>query len=219
MTVSDEVTAILQEINEELKHDQQLAFFKRHMNKILGGIGVVVAFILIYSSWYARKQRHMEDITNTLINLSYSPATKSDLLLQELIEEAPAELKPILLIIKSGKQMILGEFSVENLTPLLELSQKSGVDIVWKDLALLIYASYPVDDAESLIKLLEPLTQENRPFPFMAMELIGMMKEGSGKHEEALEIFDKIINHKNAPKTLKNRISIIANYIRNSGRK
>ncbi|MDR3180143.1 MAG: hypothetical protein LBT70_04590 [Holosporaceae bacterium] len=217
--MSDEVTTILQEINEELKHDRQLAFFKKHMNKILGGIGLVVAFILIYSSWYMRKQKHMEEITNALISLSHSPAEKNYLLLQELLEEAPAELKPILLIIKSGKQMMMREFSVENLTPLLELSQKSGVDIVWRDLALLIYASYPVDDHENLIKLLEPLTQENRPFSFMALELIGMMKENSGKREEALEIFDKIINHKNAPKTLKNRISIVSNYIRNSGGK
>ncbi|MDR2681714.1 MAG: hypothetical protein LBB29_01545 [Holosporaceae bacterium] len=214
--MSDEITSILQEINEELKHDQQLAFFKKRMKKILWGIGLIVAFILAYSSWYTRRQRHMEDITNALISLSQAPGTKNDLLLQELLDNAPAELKPILLIIKSGKQMMRGEFSEENLTPLLELSRKSGVDIIWKDLAILIYASYPVGDPEELIKLLDPLTQENRPFHFMALELIGMIKENNGKHDEALEIFNKIINHKNAPDTLKNRISIISNYIRNT---
>lgn len=216
--MSNEIVSILDEINEELKHDQQMAFFKKHATPIISGIIAVVVFILAYSSWHARRHKHMEDITNALITINQSPGVKSNLLLQELIDDAPAELKPILMIIKSGRQLAMGEFSEEVLNPLLELSAKSGVDIIWKDLALLIYASYPMKNSDDLLGMLEPLAAEGRPFRFMALELIGMIKENDGKHVEALEVFDKIVSNDDAPKTQKNRISIVSNYIRNMGK-
>ncbi|GHU16217.1 hypothetical protein FACS189472_00760 [Alphaproteobacteria bacterium] len=214
--MSNEITSILEEINEELKHDQQMAFFKKHSTPILVGIIAIVVFILAYSTWHTRRQKHMEDITTALISINQSPGVKSDLLLQELIDRAPGELKPILMVIKSGKQLSLGEFSLDIVSPLLELQTRSGVDIIWKDLALLVYASYPLKSSDELIKMLEPLTAEDRPFRFTALELIGMINENDGKHTEALEVFDKIVNDKSVPRTQKNRISIVSNYIRNS---
>jgi hypothetical protein len=213
--VSNEDVSIIEEINEELKNDQQMAFLKKHSNTILGAIAVIVVGIVIYSSLHERKKRDMEDITNALLSIVQNPESKSDVTISKLLDEAPAELRPILTIMKSGKKLITGEFTDENLRPLLDLSNRHGVDIVWKDLALLIYASYPTKSPSDLIKLLEPLTANDRPFRFTAIEFTGMLYESESKHDKALECFDKIIKDKEAPKTLKDRISVLANYIKN----
>jgi hypothetical protein len=90
-----------------------------------------------------RKKKERWKISRThFFDMVGNPHSK-DAVIAKLLEEAPAELRPILIILKSGKKLAVGDFAEENLKPLLELSNRHGVDIVWKDLALLIYASYP----------------------------------------------------------------------------
>jgi hypothetical protein len=217
VSVSSEEHSILEEIDEELQHDKQMQLLKRHKKPILYTVVVIAVSILAYSSWYIRKQKHLEDITNALMSIGIS--TKNNLLLKELAEEAPVELKPLLMIMRSGGQMMAGEFAEENLVPLLELSSRPGVDIIWRDLALLIYATYPVKTSIELVRLLEPLTGDDRPFRFMAMELIGTIQEYEGNHTAALEIFDNILSHKNVPESIKCRITMLSSYIRNKEEK
>ncbi|MDR1362020.1 MAG: hypothetical protein LBJ16_02285 [Holosporaceae bacterium] len=215
--MSNEEVSLLEEINEELQHDRQMMFFKKHKEPILYGIAVIAVGILTYSSWYIRKQRHLEDMTNALMSIGVG--TNNSLMLEKLADDAPMELKPILMIMKSGGEMMASNFSSENLAPLLELANRSGVDIIWQDLALLVYASYPVKAPDELIRLLSPLTGDDRPFRFTAMELIGVIKEQNGEHDAALEIFSKIIERKDVPETLKRRISMMSSYIKNSREK
>ncbi|MDR2794734.1 MAG: hypothetical protein LBB12_03085 [Holosporaceae bacterium] len=56
------------------------------------------------------------------------------------------------------------------------------------------------------MKLLEPLTGDDRPFRFTAMEFIGMLYENEGNHDKALKYLDMIIN-KEVSKTLKRRVT------------
>jgi hypothetical protein len=214
--VSNEDLSIIDEINEELKNDRQMEFLKKHKNTILSTVAVFVIGIVIYSSWHERKKTSMRDITNVLLGVIQNSGTKNSAKLTKLLESAPAELRPILLIMRSGERLAVGDFAEQNLKPLLELSQKHGVDLVWKDLALIIYASYPTQAPEELIRLLEPLTKDDRPFRFTALEITGMIYENENKHKEAIECFEKINNNDEAPQTLKKRISILINYIKNN---
>jgi hypothetical protein len=134
-------------------------------------------------------------------------------LLSGLLEDAPAELKPILQIIKSGELMVRREFDKKHLQPLLDLSTKHGVHIIWKDLALIIYASYPTDTPENLIKILEPLINDDRPFKLTALELIAMIYENKGAHDKAKELLSKIIKHAEVSEKQKSRASILLNHI------
>lgn len=212
--VSNENLSIIEEINQELKNDKQLEFFKRNKSKILSVITAIVIGIIAYSSWYERKKKNMEDISNALLEMIQNPIDQNNMTLSKLLEEAPVELKPILAIMKSGKELSVGDFAEENLQPLLDLSQKRGVDLIWKDLALLIYASYPTKPSDELIKLLEPLVNNERPFKFSALEIMGMIYENEGKHEEAIKCFYKVLNSNDAPKSLKERVEMLLTYIK-----
>jgi hypothetical protein len=97
----------------------------------------------------------------------------------------------------------------------LELSQKHGADQIWKDLGLIIYASYPVRSSADLQALLKPLTEQDRPFRFTALELSAMYSVNEKKYEEALESLGKILDAPDAPKTMKERIAILTEHIKN----
>ncbi|MBR1734971.1 MAG: hypothetical protein IJ730_05950 [Alphaproteobacteria bacterium] len=217
MNNNDESLAIFEEINEELKKDKIYEFFRDNMKIITSILGAVLIGIIIYSNWYNHQLRKREDITNALLTVVQNPSSKNILLLEKLQESAPAELRPILMIMKSGKQLMLGNGETnENLKMLLNLCNKRGVDIIWKDLAMLIYTSYASDKSyDELIKMLEPLTQKKRPFRFSAMEMIAMIQSESGRNKEAVEYLEKIVKDKEAPKSMQERLSILLQYMKN----
>jgi hypothetical protein len=214
--VADEVSSIIEEINEELKNDQLFAFFKKHKNAIGTAIAVAVVGIYAHSTWHSRKNEQLQEISNALLDeLQFSDDSKS-LLIEKLAEDAPSELKPLLLIMKSGKKLHNCRDMIENAEALMALTQKRGVDQVWKDLAIIVCASYRLKPVEELIKMLEPLTEKGRPFRFTAMEFIAMNYNNAGNREKALENLNKIRDDNEAPRSLKKRVSMLLNYIKNN---
>jgi hypothetical protein len=214
--VSEEINSIIDEINEELKNDQLLAFLKKHKDLIIATVVIIVIGILAYSSWYSRRKQQMAEITNTLVEVLQSPTAERHIIMDKMIEDAPSELIPILTILKLGRNLSRLKDVVENSGALLELSKKRGIDIVWKDLATIIYVSYGLKTAGELIELLHPLTNDGRPFRFIALEFTAMNYEKLGNHEKAKEILKQIIASSEAPKTLKKRVSILLSHIKNN---
>ncbi|MDR1375298.1 MAG: hypothetical protein LBJ45_00595 [Holosporaceae bacterium] len=209
-----EENSIINEINEELKNEQLWEFFSKYRRSIFAFLVVAVLGIIVYSSWYNRKNTKMEEITTALVNILRAPTQKNEVIIGGLMENAPAEVKPILAIMKSGRKLSQLENVTENLDALLELSKKHGVDLIWKDLALIIYASHS-PSLDVSIKLLEPLTVEGRPFRFTALEMSATIHENMGRRQEALENFQKIIDSREAPNSLKRRIATLSNHLKN----
>ncbi|MDR2766231.1 MAG: hypothetical protein LBB63_02080 [Holosporaceae bacterium] len=208
-----EDVSIFEEINEELKNDRLFAFFKANRNAILTVVGLGALLIVVFSSWHMRKNAQMERITTALINVIQSPTQRNEIAIAGLLENAPAELKPLLIIMKYGKKLSGKKEIQQSLDALLDLSKRRGVDVIWGDLALLIYATYCVQPTEKILKMLEPLAKAGRPFRFTALELMAVICEKSGDHAKALEFFKKITSDANAPASLKSRVAILSGYI------
>lgn len=211
--------AMFEEINEELKHDQMVAFVRQNLKMIISILVTIILGIIIYSTWQDRQKRKMEDITNALLTVVQNPSSKDERMLGKLLESAPAELRPVLMLMKSGKQLMMGESAEKTLQLILDLSNRRGVDIIWRDLAVLIYASYSTKSSQELVKMLEPLTEEKRPFRFSAMEFIAMAYINDGKGETAVEYLEKILNNNEAPKSMRERITILSQYVKSELKK
>ena len=67
--------------------------------------------------------------------------------------------------------------------------------------------------------MLEPLTEEKRPFRFSAMEFIAMAYINDGKGETAVEYLEKILNNNEAPKSMRERITILSQYVKSELKK
>ena len=210
---------MFEEINEELKHDQMVAFVRQNLKMIASILVTVILGIIIYSTWQDRQKRKMEDITNALLTVVQNPSSKDERMLGKLLESAPAELRPVLMLMKSGKQLMMGESAEKTLQPILDLSNRRGVDIIWRDLAVLIYASYSTKSSQELVKMLETLKEEKRPFRFSAMEFIAMAYINDGKGETAVEYLEKILNNNEAPKSMRERITILSQYVKSELKK
>ncbi|MBE6447508.1 MAG: hypothetical protein E7015_03435 [Alphaproteobacteria bacterium] len=211
-----EENSIFDEINEELKHDEMVAFFKRHDRAISWTIVLVVLGIVLYSLWSSQKKERLEVTTTSLFHELYTSGKRSDASLDNLAKNAPAEIVPLIKIIKSGRKLMSGEDIKDHAEYLLKLYYMNGVDIVWKDLAMLVFCSYKIEASERLLERLKPLAEEGRPFRYSALEQIAIIRDSMKDYEKALEALDTIISAKDAPQSMKDRITKIRNYLRNN---
>ena len=214
--MATEDVSIFKEIEEELKEDATYAFLKKHAKAIGAGLAVVAMCILAYASWHSRRNQRMESITTALVNILRTPAlNKHDMELEGMSQDAPAELKPILSIMKHGRKLSNAQETFKHAEELLAFAQKAGVDLVWRDLAMIIYTSYKLDSSEKLIASLMQLTAEDRPFRLSAIEMIASIYEEEGNIERACEYLKQIVDDVSAPDTMKARISRQLNYLKN----
>ncbi|MCR4623401.1 MAG: hypothetical protein K5780_01960 [Alphaproteobacteria bacterium] len=217
-----EENSIFDEINEELKHDEVLKFLKKHQNVISWVVILMIAGIIGHSAWYSNKKKQLEIATVSLQDEIYSSAMKSEAgikknkaALENLIKNAPSELVPLISLIKTGREITTAADKQKSAKLLLELSEKRGVDVVWRDLAALMYISYKLESNDKLLERLEKLAKGDRPFRFTAMEKIAMIHAEKKEYNKAVEVLKKITDNKEAPDSMKKRITKVINYIEN----
>lgn len=216
---NNEDQAILDEITEELKRDQFVKFVKRYQTPISVLVLASIAGIVIYTSWKNRTLRELEDTTYSLVDALAVNSNKTDIVLTSMAENAPAKIRPIIEIIKNGAA--LRNEKDENkkkvvLQSLLDLANQNEIDIVWKDLAVLVYASAAPVVHLSLSKVcdkLAPLTNEGRPFRLSALELLGVLYMNAGDGIKAKSYFEKILTEKGVSEMMKTRVALYKNRI------
>ena len=222
-----EENSIFDEINEELKHDEILKFFKEHKNTVSWIIVLLVAGIVGHSMWYSDKRKRMEIATTGLYNEIYSSALKNEAnkneanekktkaTLENLVQNAPSELIPLISLIKTGREIGSSEETEKVAKQLLELSEKKDVDVIWRDLAILMYISYKLESGDKQLERLDKLTGEDHPFRFTALEKIAMIYADKNDYDRAMEVLKKITDDKEAPSTMKKRVARTINYFEN----
>ncbi|MBO4405233.1 MAG: tetratricopeptide repeat protein [Alphaproteobacteria bacterium] len=220
--MSAEESSIFDEINEEIKRDEFLKFLKKHQNMVSWVVILVVAGIIGHSAWYSNKKKRLEMATTSLYNEIYSSPMKSEAgekkskaVFENLIQNAPSELVPLISLIKTGREIGTAADTSATAKQLLELSEKRGVDVVWRDLAVLMYVSYKLEPDDKSLERLQKLAEGDRPFRFTAMEKIAMIHANRKESDKAIEILTKIIDNKEAPDTLKKRVAKVINYMKN----
>lgn len=215
-----EEQAILDEISEEVKHDQFVKFVQKNQNLITGTVLAIVAGIVMYTSWKKQVASELANTTGALFQAIHATdGEKRLLVLDEMIKNAPARLMPVVQLIRAG-------FALDDKTDagerakicqqLLELASQNGLDTEWKDLAILAYASHSNDsDYKKVIEMLQPLTDADRPFRLSAKELVGALYIAIGEKTRAVQMYDQIISDHSAPASMVERCKIVRMYIGN----
>lgn len=208
-----EEQAILDEISEEVKHDQLVKFVKKHQSTITGVVSALVAGIVMYTSWTKRVKKELYDTTQALFQ-AIANDEHGRLVIDSMVANSPTKIVPIIEIIKAGLA-VSNETKPEEKAKiqemLLSISSRNGVEQEWRDLALLIYVSRATagEDYNKLIEQLRPLTADDRPFHLSAKELIGVLYMAIGKRNEAIQMLDLVISNAAAPQSMRKRCEIL----------
>jgi len=189
------VADIFQEVEEDLRRDKALAFWKRYQNYIFGFALVAVAATAGVSGWKTYRQHRIE--TNGAAYLTAMQALEHD---QKAAAAQFDQLAKdgggfaILARFQQANQALQSGDKAKAAALFAAIAGDGSVDKAMKDLAavlgafVLLDAGKPADAA----KLVEPLTGDNQPYRFSALDIQGQAALAAGDKKKAKDIYTQL---------------------------
>lgn len=202
----------VEEIQEDLKKDQLLKFWKDYGNYVIGALIALILGGAGYAYWdYAETQKRRE--------------------LTQVYERALAETDPHLqaqafskLSASSNKgYAIIGAFEEAERAKnpaqaYRKISKEGRFDKVFRELAMLKAVSKEMKEGANPTVLLEDviaITKTASPWREVAYEIEANLNLSAGKVDQALQIFETLAAMETAPQGVRQRAHIILDFIRN----
>jgi len=209
------VADIFNEVDEDLRRDKALVFWKKYQNHIIGLVLVVIAVTAGISGYRAYHQRQIE-----ANGTAYLQAMQT-------LERDPKAAGPAFdaLAKGGGGYAVLARFQQANLAvkngdkaKAAELFQAiandGSVDKAMKDVAAVLggLALLDLGKNDEASKLVAPLTGDGQPYRFSALEVQGQAAFASGDKKKAKEIFTQLKQLgqlPNAPQSITQRADLM----------
>lgn len=208
---------IFNEVDEDLRRDKALVFWKKYQNHIIGLVLVVIAVTAGISGWRAYHQRQVE-----ANGTAYLQAMQT-------LERDPKAAGPQFDALAKGSSgfAVLARFQQANLA--LKNGDKAkaaelfhaiagdgSVDKAMKDAAAILggLALLDLGKNDEASKLVAPLTGDNQPYRFSALEVQGQAAFAAGDKKKAKEIFTQLKQLgqlPNAPQSVTQRADLMLN--------
>jgi hypothetical protein len=189
------VADIFQEVDEDLRRDKALAFWKKYQNHIIGFAIIAIAATAGFSGWRYWKQQRIE-----ANGAAYLQA------LQTLEKDPKAAVAQFDTLAKDGGGFaVLAQFQQANQTlkdgdkvkaaeQFTAIAHDGSVDKALKDLAAILggLAWLDAGKPEDAAKLTEPLTGDNEPYRFSALEIQAQAALAGGDRAKAKTIYEQL---------------------------
>ena len=186
---------IFQEVDEDLRRDKALAFWKRYQNHIIGFAIIAIAATAGFSGWRYYKQQKIE-----ANGAAYLQA------LQTLEKDPKAAMPQFEALAKNGGGFaVLAQFQQANQTlkdgdkakaaeQFAAIAQDGSVDKALKDLAAVLggLAFLDAGKPEAAAKLVEPLTGDNEPYRYSALEVQAQAALAGGDKAKAKKLYEQL---------------------------
>ena len=201
--------AFIREVDEDVKNDNFKVLWNKYGALIVSFVVIAVCAAVCFDQIRAWKLHQNQVKTET-----YMAAAE----LQNNQEETLAALQKI----NEGNNGIFSDFAKlqianilleqgktdEALASLLSLMENKQVNSEVKNIALIKYATYKVDEMprEEFAKLLEPVIQENNSWTPIANDLLAMSAIKAGDIETAKQIYQNVLKVKDLPEDFRSKI-------------
>ena len=193
---------ILRQVDEELRQDRLLNFWKRFRVYIIGGIILLIVSVLGYQINKSVKQSFYEDEVEKYINTSdlldfnqaieeLSKIENSD----QLLISGIAQIKIAALLIENGKKQ-------ESKNQLLKIINEGKADSMLTDLAIYFYLISSLNDVsmDEINKYLTNNKLDNSSFKYLFKETIAIKNLLLGNIKPSKEKFEELVNDENTPR-------------------
>ncbi len=209
---------IFHEIEEELRRDKALAFWKKHGTKV---IVLAVVFVAAIGGWrfYQHQQRSQAEATGAryeqaLELLGASRGDEAAALLREIENDGSTGYRLV------ARLRLAAETARSDPARGVEAYEAIAADATvpagLRDLARLraVVAGFDQMDAPTVTAKLEPLATPAAVWRHSARELLGLAALKAGDYEAAGRWFDQIAADREAPPALRQRVNIYLELVR-----
>ncbi len=189
---------LFREVNEEVRQEQIIQFFKRYGVQLIGGIVAAILLLVGYNYWQDQQDAEREALSERFeVAVSLLSGGKPVEAADEF-EALTADAGP------SGYGLLAGFRGAEALAQAGDaagavaaydaIADSSGVERFFRDLAAIFAANLLVDTAgtDEIQDRLVDVSGEGNPLRYSALELIATSQYGVGRLREAESLFVQI---------------------------
>lgn len=203
-TVDIEHDALLREVDEDLRHEQFEALWKKYGNLVIGAALLVVVGVAGYQAW-----RHFE--VQARLEQGRGFAAAQDLLRQKDDEGARLAFAEFAAKARPGYALLarFQEAAIQGrkgdvagaIATYRKVAGDASAPALYRDLATLLGVELEMDTGQpaELMARLAPLTADGNPWRFSARELTGVLAMASGDKEKARGLFQALSQDAQVP--------------------
>jgi hypothetical protein len=189
------VADIFQEVDEDLRRDKALAFWKRYQNHIIGFVLIAVAATAGISGWKYWKQQRIEangaDYLQALQTLQRDPKAAAPLF--DTLAKEGGGFAVLARFQQAGQSLKDGD-KAKAVEQFAAIARDGSVDKALKDLAAVLggFAALDAGKPEEAAKLVEGLTGDGQPYRFSALEVQAQAALAGGDKAKAKAIYEQL---------------------------
>jgi hypothetical protein len=189
------VADIFQEVDEDLRRDKAFAFWKKYQNHIIGFAIIAVVATAGFSGWRYYKQQKIE-----ANGAAYLQALQT---LEKDPKAATAQFETlakdgggfaVLAQFQQANQALKGGDKAAAAEQFTAIAHDGSVDKALKDLAAVLggLAWLDAGKPEDAAKLVEPLTGDDQPYRFSALEVQAQAALAAGDRAKAKKVYEQL---------------------------
>lgn len=186
---------IFQEVDEDLRRDKALAFWKKYQNYIFALVLLTVAATAAISGWRSYTQHRIE--ANGAAYLAALQTQEHDPKAAQAQFDALAKDGggfAALARFQQANQALKAGDKAKAAELFSALAADGSVDKAVKDLAAVLAGLVLLDEGKGAdaAKLVEPLTGDNQPYRFSALDIQGQAALAAGDRKKAKTIYTQL---------------------------
>jgi hypothetical protein len=210
--VTDENETLIQEVNERLRHEKQLALLKRFGPWLLGAFVAALVGLggwLWYKDWSVNTARVQADkfiVAQQKARSSGADASAAEF--EALSKQGPQSYRVMALMERAAA--LEGKGDLDGAVAGFDAAAEAARDPLLRDSARL-RAAYIVADSQDFAALkarLDPLIKEGGAISFLARELLGVEAWEAGQIDLARETLDNLNLAFDAPESVRQRVNL-----------
>ena len=209
---------IFHEIDEDIERQRLEALWRRYGGLIMALALLVVIATGATSFWHARRDQREQAVTADLVNLENpkdSDTKKQVAALDAFAAKNPDMAQAILAQFHAAAITAIGGDKDKALQTYDTIAHDTKIDSVFRQFADLQAVRLQMDSADpaSLMARLQPLTDENAPWRFSAMEYQGYLALKMGDKAKARALFNELAQNAAVPHNLALRAADMMHYV------
>ncbi len=209
---------IFREVDEEVRQDQALAFWKKYQNLIVTLAALVVLAAGGWRFWQAQQLKAAyvadEKLQAAMALSREGKQQEAEAAFAALAKDAPAGYAAIARLRAAGE--LAARDRAAAVAAFDRIGADSAFDPLFRDVARLRAGMIRVDDADmkEIEQRLAPLAAAGQPFRSSARELLGLAALKFGDLEMAGRMFDQIVTDSESPAAMKQRAEAFLGLVR-----
>lgn len=201
---------LLREIDEEIRQEKYAKLWKQYGKVIIAAAFALVFGVAGFKGWQVYDlQQRTEDGEKFAAALALTDAKQTGQALEALSRLARDGGSGYALLARFRTAALLTEESrrQEAATAYLALADDSGIDVIYRDMAVVLWALNQLDngDAAGLNSRLAPLTADDNPWRHSAKELTAVLALRDGDTDKAGELLRGLSSDATAPPGIRGR--------------